>query len=84
MATGTEEGSYIIYGADASYFTQKALSYFAYKGIPFEYRKKTLLVQGEVEEKSGTHMIPVVVTPGGDYIWDTGRVTGDRLSASRC
>ncbi len=71
MAMGTEEGNYIIYGADASYFTQKALSYFAYKGIPFEYRKKTLLVQGEVEEKSGTHMIPVAVTPGGDYIWDT-------------
>lgn len=65
------EGNYIIYGADASYFTQKALSYFAYKGIPFEYRKKTLTVQAQVEEKSGTHMIPVFATPDGDYIWDT-------------
>ncbi len=71
MAADTREGNYIIYGVDASYFTQKALAYFAYKGIPFEYRKKTLLVKDEVEEKSGTHMIPVVVTPEGDYIWDT-------------
>ncbi len=71
MTENTGEGSYIIYGADASYFTQKALSYFAYKGIPFEYRKKTLLIQDEVEKKSGTHMIPVLVTTGGDYIWDT-------------
>jgi glutathione S-transferase len=71
MAIGTGEGSYIIYGVDASYFTQKALAYFAYKGIPFEYRKKTLMVKDEVEEKSGSHMIPVVVTPAGEYIWDT-------------
>lgn len=71
MAASTEQGNYIIYGVDPSYFTQKALAYFAYKGIPFEYRRKTLLVQDEVEKKAGTHMIPVVVTPGGDYIWDT-------------
>lgn len=71
MADSASEGNYIIYGVDASYFTQKALSYFAYKGIPFEYRKKTLMVKDEVEEKVGTHMIPVVVTPGGDYTWDT-------------
>lgn len=25
----------------------------------------------EIEEKAGTHLIPVVVTPEGEYLWDT-------------
>ena len=63
--------SYIIYGARASYFTQKMLGIFRYKEIPHEYRQKTLFISGEIEKAAGTRLIPVVKTPDQDYIFDT-------------
>ncbi|GEQ96962.1 glutathione S-transferase [Iodidimonas gelatinilytica] len=62
---------YIIYGMDASYFTQKALSLLSYKEIPTDFRKKSIAVRAEVEQKSGTHMMPVMVTPQDEWMWDT-------------
>jgi len=62
---------YIVYGVDASYFTQKVLGLLAYKEIPVDYRKKTLAVREEVEAKSGTRLMPVVVTPEGEWLWDS-------------
>jgi len=62
---------YIVYGVDASYFTQKVLGLFAYKEIPTDYRKKTLGVRDEVEARSGTRLMPVVVTPEGEWLWDS-------------
>ncbi|GAK34538.1 glutathione S-transferase [Iodidimonas nitroreducens] len=63
--------SYIVYGMDASYFTQKILALFAYKEIPTDYRKKSIHVRAEVERRSGTHMMPVVVTPEDQWLWDS-------------
>ena len=62
---------YIVYGVDASYFTQKVLGLLAYKEIPVDYRKKTLAVREAVESKSGTRLMPVVVTPEGEWLWDS-------------
>lgn len=62
---------YILYGMDASYFTRKLLRLFIYKEIPTDFRKKTLMVRAEVETHAGTHMIPVIKTPEGDWMWDT-------------
>lgn len=62
---------YIVYGMDASYFTRKLLRLLAYRELPVEYRKKSLMVRAEVEQKAGTHMIPVMVTPEGEWTWDT-------------
>lgn len=62
---------YIVFGVDASYFTQKVLGLLAYKEIPVDYRKKTLAVREEVEAKSGTRLMPVVVTPEDEWLWDS-------------
>ncbi len=62
---------HVVYGLDASYFTRKVLSFFRYKGIPHEYRHKTITVRPIVEKKAGTHLIPVVATPEGEWLWDS-------------
>lgn len=63
--------NYIIYGIDPSYFTQKGVAILRYKGLPFEYRHKTMAIRQEIEQKAGSHLIPVVVTPEGKYTYDT-------------
>lgn len=63
--------SYIVYGVDASYFTQKVLGFMTYLGLPVDYRKRTVFVRQEIERRAGTHLIPVVVTPGDEYLWDS-------------
>ena len=63
--------SYIVYGVDASYFTQKVLGFMTYLGLPVDYRKKTVFVRQEIERRAGTHLMPVVVTPGDEYLWDS-------------
>lgn len=65
---------YRIYGMDASFFTQKVLSYFAYKDIPSVYLKKTVSLKDEVEKKSGTHLIPVVEAPDGTWLTDSTHI----------
>ena len=63
--------SYIVYGVDASYFTQKVLGFMTYLGLPVDYRKRTVFVRQEIEQRAGTHLIPVVVTPDDEYLWDS-------------
>ncbi len=63
--------SYIVYGVDASYFTQKVLGFMTYLGLPVDYRKRTVFVRQEIEQRAGTHFMPVVVTPGDEYLWDS-------------
>jgi len=63
--------SYIVYGVEASYFTQKVLGLFSYKEIPTEFRKKTLAMREEVEARAGTRLMPVVVTPEEEWLWDS-------------
>ncbi|RMF12980.1 MAG: glutathione S-transferase family protein [Alphaproteobacteria bacterium] len=69
--SSAQEARYVIYGLDASYFTRKVLGFFHYKQIPYEYRHKTITVRPVVEKKAGTHLIPVVVTPEGEWLWDS-------------
>ena len=62
---------YKVYGARASYFTQKMLGILRYKEIPHEFLKKTLALREEVEKAAGTRLMPVIKTPEGDYLFDT-------------
>ncbi|GIX17663.1 MAG: hypothetical protein KatS3mg119_1849 [Rhodothalassiaceae bacterium] len=68
---GGEPRPHVIYGLDPSYFTQKVLGFFRYKEIPHEYRWKTLTAAPEVEKRAGTRLIPVVVTPEREWMWDS-------------
>jgi glutathione S-transferase len=53
-----------------SYFTRKLTGYLDYKGIPFLLRR---FVGGnrEAREAGWPGAMPVVMTPGGEYMWDT-------------
>ncbi len=62
---------FILYGVEASYFTRKVLALFAYKELPTDFRRKTLMVAPEVEARAGTRLMPVVVTPEGEWLWDS-------------
>ncbi len=65
---------YRVYGMDASFFTRKVLAFFAYKDIPTTYLKKTVAIKDEIEEKSGTHLMPVVQTPEGTWLKDSTHI----------
>ncbi|MFQ5347315.1 MAG: glutathione S-transferase family protein [Rhodothalassiaceae bacterium] len=62
---------FTVYGVEASYFTRKVLALLAYKGLPTDFRRKTLMVAPEVEARAGTRLMPVVVTPEGEWLWDS-------------
>ena len=61
---------YRVYGMSQSYFTRKLTGYLDYKGIPFLLRR---FVGGnrEAREAGWPGAMPVVMTPGGEYMWDT-------------
>ncbi|MBB4210028.1 glutathione S-transferase [Rhodothalassium salexigens DSM 2132] len=62
---------YTVYGMDASYFTQKLLTLMAYKCLDVDYRHKTLATRDHVEAAAKTHLIPVLVTPSGQWLHDS-------------
>ena len=62
---------YEIFGYQVSYFTKKVEAAFAFKGIDVVYRPKTLLSKGRIERSGGTHQVPVVKTPSGQYLKDS-------------
>ena len=63
--------AYIVYGVGASYFTQKLLTLMAYKELSVDFRKKTLTNRDDIEATAGTHLMPVLVTPSGDWLYDS-------------
>lgn len=62
---------FIIYGMEASWFTRKVLALFDIKEIPCEFRRKSVHVREEVERRSGSRLMPVVVTPEDVWLWDS-------------
>jgi hypothetical protein len=59
-----EQESYLVYGADQSFFTRKLEGALAYKRIPFERRRSVGAVP-EARAAGWPGGIPVVRTPGG-------------------
>ncbi len=62
---------FILYGVEASYFTRKVLALFAYKELPTDFRRKTLMIAPGIEARAGTRLMPVVVTPRDEWLWDS-------------
>jgi len=63
---------YILYGAEVSLYSGKTRAYLRYKGIPYEERLATLAVYREIiVPKIGRPIIPVLLTPEGEYLQDT-------------
>lgn len=62
---------FIIYGGELSYFTRKLEAAMIFYGADFEMRSKTPEVAPEIEQRSGTHQVPVLHTPENWMIADT-------------
>jgi glutathione S-transferase len=61
---------YRVYGMSQSYFTRKLTGYLDYKGIPHLLRR--FAGANPNARAAGWHGgIPVVMTPDGQYMWDT-------------
>jgi glutathione S-transferase len=63
--------TYIIYGGQLSYFTRKLEAAMIFYGADHELRSKTADVAADVEQRSGTHQVPVLHTPENWMIGDT-------------
>lgn len=75
-------GIYRIYGAEPSYFTRKVEGFFRYMDVPYELHFKTPGNTNVLEDRAGTHVIPVVETPEDWMLWDStpiGKLMNDRF-----
>ncbi len=78
---------YIVYGGDLSYFSRKLESAMVFYGADFESVPKTAANSQMLEQRTGTHQVPVLGTPEGWMIADTtpiiqmldGRFPGRRM-----
>ena len=62
---------YIVYGGELSYFTRKLEAALIFYGADFEVRGKSTGDAAEIESRSGTHQVPVLLTPENWMIADT-------------
>lgn len=68
-----------LYGWHLSYFTGKVLCYMRYKQIPFVDQPISLLMlTWRIKRKTGAAVMPVLRTPGGDWIQDSSIIM-DRM-----
>lgn len=76
---------YILYAWDLSLYSGKARAYLRYKDIPYVERKINLWSFRKIEKKVGARVMPVVVTPHGEWLQDTSNIidTLERLFPAR-
>jgi glutathione S-transferase len=67
---------YVCYGLRLSYFTRKLEAALQLYDVPFELRLKDMTVRAEVEKRSGTNQVPVLLTPEDEMIADTTPILG--------
>lgn len=66
---------YILYGWHLSYFTGKAMCYLRYKQTLFVQKPVNMLtLLWRIKNKTGAAVMPVLVTPQGEWINDTSRI----------
>ncbi len=63
--------SYVIYGGELSLFTRKLEAAMIFYGAPFEMAAKASNDPELIETRSGTHQVPVLLTPENWMIADT-------------
>ncbi len=66
---------YTLYGWHLSYFTGKALCYLRYKQVPHQHKAVDMVTLGwRIQRKTGTAVMPVLVTPEGAWINDSSLI----------
>ena len=76
-------GEYQLIGNQYSMFTRKLEAQLRFQDIPWRYQFKTLDSTPAIEQRAGTHFIPVLTTPEKWMIHDTiaiGPMLNDRFS----
>ncbi|MEI8325268.1 MAG: glutathione S-transferase family protein [Betaproteobacteria bacterium] len=69
------KNTYTLYGWHLSYFTGKALCYLRFKQVPFVLQQVNMLtLTRRIKRKTGAVVMPVMVTPQGQWIQDTSRI----------
>ena len=63
--------TYTIYGGELSYFTRKLEAAMIFYGADFEMKRKDANNSQEIEHRSGTHQVPILLTPENWMIGDT-------------
>ncbi len=64
-------GHYVVYGGELSLFTRKLTAALTFYGADFELCSKAEDPEARVELRSGTHQVPVLLTPENWMIADT-------------
>jgi glutathione S-transferase len=67
-------GTYTLYGWEMSLYSGKIRAYLRYKGIPFREKRPWLGDMRRIQRKVGAQVMPVVVTPQGEWLQDTSEI----------
>lgn len=62
---------YVIYGNELSYFTRKLEAALRFYGLPHTLRPKSPDIAADIEQRAGTHQVPVLQTPENWMLADT-------------
>ena len=66
---------YIMHGWHLSYFAGKTRAYLRYKNIPFvDHEVDALTLLWKIPRRTGATVMPVVVTPEGEWLQDTKHI----------
>ena len=71
MTNQEQPSMYRLYGYSLSYFSRKLEAALDWYGLPYEFCLKTPDVGSELEKRSGTNQVPLLVTPEDDVLIDT-------------
>lgn len=67
---------YVLHGWHLSYFSGKTRAYLRYKNIPFiDHPVDAYHLLWKIPRKTGATVMPVVVTPQGEWLQDTKQIT---------
>ena len=75
-------GNYALVGSEMSFFSRKLEAQLRFQHIPWDWHFKTQARTGELEARSGTHFVPLLMTPEKWLIHDTialGPMLNDRF-----
>lgn len=67
----SNENGYVLYGVPVSLFTRKLEAALNFSGVPYRSERKGTRDGSDLEDRAGTHQIPVLVTPENWILADT-------------
>lgn len=65
---------YTLYAWQSSYYSGKARAYLRYKRIPYAEKPVRLWTMRTIQKRVGARVMPVVVTPEGQWLQDTSTI----------